>query len=736
MTICKKCGKELKDGSKFCDNCGTQIHETIFCPNCGQENSAELVNCQSCGASLEVAQNTTPALQKRRLSKKVIMVGLAGIMVIAIFAAAIGLFGKGSAKSKNYALYLKDGEIFYNDFSEKGPQQITTQLYSGENGSDFRLRLLRTLRYSIYSPDGDLIIYPDKCGSEEGSVNLYCRYMSKPEISPVKIGSDVSDYAMSSDGKLVTYIARNGLYQYDTGTESKEKIKGNVVNFSVSDDGQRLYWISQSELYLRTADKKEEQIDDNVIDVFSISDDFSTIYYTKRINKDPIAYSLYRYTEDGNKTKIESGEWVSFLKIYETGELYYAKSNTETIPLMSIVEDDLKTEDEALAATERPVIPLRENYANWVDYESACDRYLEAYEPFEELDRRNRYRDYYAEQKAEVTHTELFYFDGDKSVSLGEYTSRGFKNDIPWEFAQDSPVAIYRKMSYAPINFSELYGLSITGADIETIVGKAEASLCLGWEALCVAVKGEISSFDRTGEIAVGINPSGSLISFIEAEEDDGNGDLYQIKIENGVPQQAEFYDSDVLFDRDSFLLDANSILYSKKDSEDTAILYVDGMQIADDVYNDITQYSYEYYEFGKLLFFTDYDESNNSGTLNLYEDGKATRIADDVYYFPVDLYESGEIIFFTDSDSEAAIGTLNLYKNGETQKIVDDVVTEYRTTSQGNILFLYDFDFSGECAELGVYADGKVQKIDNDVQYVLHSNLKKHKIINKNWTM
>ena len=110
--------------------------------------------------------------------------------------------------------------------------------------------------------------------------------------------------------------------------------------------------------------------------------------------------------------------------------------------------------------------------------------------------------------------------------------------------------------------------------------------------------------------------------------------------------------------------------------------------------------------------------------------------IRDSVYYFPVDLYESGEIIFFTDSDSEAAIGTLNLYKNGETQKIVDDVFTEYRTTSQGNILFLYDVDFSGECAELGVYADGKVQKIDNDVQYVLHSNLKKHKIINKNWTM
>lgn len=736
MTICKKCGKELKDGSKFCDNCGTQIHETIFCPNCGQENSAELVNCQSCGASLEVAQNTTPALQKRRLSKKVIMVGLAGIMVIAIFAAAIGLFGKGGAKSKNYALYLKDGEIFYNDFSEKGPQQITTRLYSGENDADFYQKFKKALQYLVYSPDGSLIIYPDKIGSKDDYGNLYYRYISKPEISPVKIGSGVSEYTVSSNGKIVTYFTLNGLYQYNIETESKEKIKGGVIEYSVSDDGKRLYWRSQSELCLRTEDGKEERIDDDVFRIFSVSDDFSTIYYQKRISKEPASYALYQYKDGGEKKRIASGEAVAIISdyetqefsIYETGELYYIKFNTETVPLMSIVEDDLKAEDEALAATERPVIPLRENYADWEDYELACDKYLEAYEPFEELDRWNRYREYYAEQKVDVNHRELFYFDGNESISLGEYSTKGILNMDVIGFAPDNPVVVYRKVAHTPIKFSELYEYSTAGVE-EGLV--AETALHSGTGNLCIAVKGEVTDLNHNAEeMYVGINPSGSQVSFIEAEKDGEIGDLYQIKIENGVPQQAEFCDSDILFSWGSFRLDADSILYSKKDGEDTAILYMNGTQIADDVEDGVGYNPYrEYYsEFGKVLFLTDYDRRSDRGTLNLYENGKAVKIADDVYDYSIDFDADGEITFFTEWDSENAIGTLNLYRNGETQKIADDVPDSVKETSQGDILFLYDVDFSAECAELGIYTDGKVQKVDSDVQFLLYSNPKKYK--------
>ena len=78
-----------------------------------------------------------------------------------------------------------------------------------------------------------MIIYPDKNGSEDDYGNLYYRYMGKPESSPVKIGSGVSEYTVSSNGKIVTYFTSNGLYQYNIETEnllkSQAQIKRKVI---------------------------------------------------------------------------------------------------------------------------------------------------------------------------------------------------------------------------------------------------------------------------------------------------------------------------------------------------------------------------------------------------------------------------------------------------------------------------------------------------------------------------
>ena len=52
MIRCPKCSKELENGTKFCDNCGTEIIETLYCPNCGKPVNQDSVFCQSCGAPL------------------------------------------------------------------------------------------------------------------------------------------------------------------------------------------------------------------------------------------------------------------------------------------------------------------------------------------------------------------------------------------------------------------------------------------------------------------------------------------------------------------------------------------------------------------------------------------------------------------------------------------------------------------------------------------------------------
>ncbi len=69
--LCRKCGNELGFRDKFCSKCGTEVEwgdgaaatspdsrahsvsQLRRCPLCGQENPADVQNCQSCGAMLE-----------------------------------------------------------------------------------------------------------------------------------------------------------------------------------------------------------------------------------------------------------------------------------------------------------------------------------------------------------------------------------------------------------------------------------------------------------------------------------------------------------------------------------------------------------------------------------------------------------------------------------------------------------------------------------------------------------
>ncbi len=50
QTACKKCGKPLPPGSKFCLNCGSPVITSVKCANCGVELPAGSKFCNECGA--------------------------------------------------------------------------------------------------------------------------------------------------------------------------------------------------------------------------------------------------------------------------------------------------------------------------------------------------------------------------------------------------------------------------------------------------------------------------------------------------------------------------------------------------------------------------------------------------------------------------------------------------------------------------------------------------------------
>ena len=49
---CQKCGSELRDGAKFCDNCGAAVMLKKQCPKCGRIIDSNAIYCPFCNSSI------------------------------------------------------------------------------------------------------------------------------------------------------------------------------------------------------------------------------------------------------------------------------------------------------------------------------------------------------------------------------------------------------------------------------------------------------------------------------------------------------------------------------------------------------------------------------------------------------------------------------------------------------------------------------------------------------------
>ncbi|MBD3255000.1 MAG: tetratricopeptide repeat protein, partial [Candidatus Lokiarchaeota archaeon] len=58
VSVCNRCGAEIKKGSRFCGNCGFNFLNK-YCPRCFSENRKDLLECEFCGTSFRVAIKET-----------------------------------------------------------------------------------------------------------------------------------------------------------------------------------------------------------------------------------------------------------------------------------------------------------------------------------------------------------------------------------------------------------------------------------------------------------------------------------------------------------------------------------------------------------------------------------------------------------------------------------------------------------------------------------------------------
>ena len=57
VIVCRKCGTELSEGAKFCNNCGEPTSDLKMCPKCNAEMPKTAKFCNNCGAAFEINEN-------------------------------------------------------------------------------------------------------------------------------------------------------------------------------------------------------------------------------------------------------------------------------------------------------------------------------------------------------------------------------------------------------------------------------------------------------------------------------------------------------------------------------------------------------------------------------------------------------------------------------------------------------------------------------------------------------
>ncbi len=280
MTTCPKCGAQFADGTKFCEACGEKLPEVEVVVN--------------------ETENEQPKENKAgKIPARLIKIGaIAVVAVIAVIVLCSLIFSGGE---NNFALYKKDGELFYTNVPKFKPFELTSDY---ENGDDLT---------PILSKDGTKIFYSDK---DDGS--LYFRYVNKPKKDAEKIASDVDDYEINEKANLVTYIKGGDLYQHNL--KESEKIKSGVVEFWTSENGKKILFVDDgNNLYIKNGNKDAEKIKGEINYVYYVSGDLSTIYYEA---------DGTLFCKKGNKDgqKIDS-DVSRVLNIYDSGEVFYLKEN-------------------------------------------------------------------------------------------------------------------------------------------------------------------------------------------------------------------------------------------------------------------------------------------------------------------------------------------------------------------------------------------------------------------------
>ena len=342
---CLKCGNELQADAKFCDRCGEKVVPAVVCPQCGYKMEGEAAFCENCGASLTNSLPPSVPPKPKKIKKKALLAVLGCFTAAA--AVGAGIFAAAQllrTEQTEYALYLKDGNLWSVNLTDNSTMQVSEQMLdlgnqtsSDDGGDEYADLLLHSPimssveEYVTLSSKNGRVFYPDgiEPGSEESSVTLYCRDLDNPEEEPIQVARDVLYYYLNEDGSRIVYTTPDGV-SYWSNLEREEEI-GHF--YAASEDFSRVcYTDEDGSLYVWEVAKDEAplKIADGVTDV-KASANLSAICYSTDPESEENQHNrnYYQYREDSGSRQMAQNVG-SIYRVYDSGEVFYQKVEDDT----------------------------------------------------------------------------------------------------------------------------------------------------------------------------------------------------------------------------------------------------------------------------------------------------------------------------------------------------------------------------------------------------------------------
>lgn len=677
----------------ICPKCGAEFDEGAVCPNCGGEAAAqEPENEQRPDESVDSASAEAFSAEPKKKGKKKLVIALAAgaVVVAAVVAALIFLFPtKSDDEPVKRALYAKDNSLYYLEPDTNTPVLITDDLFKDEEQRSGGL-----ITDSVYfTQAGNKVFYAEKIDVDSQLFSLYYRLLDKANEEPVKLAEDVTMFAADKKGDSVLYLDSDGTV-YSHNLKEREKVLSDVDIFRISEDCTKILYLTEDGgLYILSVDgeKQKEKIDSDVTSLEKTRDNLEFIYYRK--DKD-----LYLKKADTDKLKIDS-DILSVELVCDNGGVYYTKVNGEngTGTLMDYIIDGMEEDDERIL--DNYFVDYRTHnealYRKW-SREVLKSREYDIIEKYEESD--GKEVEHWKPTSIETVDS-LYYFNGETSEKINSsfvsiYDISAQANTLVFESFDSvdiKKVSItdfvnaldnenhFRakvekgettdKTDFQEYNYFDEFADMIYG----TLRSEATAYIVQNGKVIKAETDGVSDNFV--------INDAGDTVYYLDKYNvDKKSGELRAVKIKDGAVESNELYDSEV---NRVEIVAGNNVLYWKDKKGNSGDLYLNKQLIEYDVNN-----TFFVDEDKNIVYYTDYDEKDGTGTLNIYSNGKKEKLADDVIY--VDTLENGDILYYRDYSNKNQKGDLYMISNGKESRIDYDVWTAFTTTNKQSKYVLF----------------------------------------------